>query len=799
MAPWRPIAQKGGTVISEQAVEREAVGGRFAAEIRWTTHGVAHIRADDWGGLGFGQGWACARDNLATIADQIVKVRSERARFHGPGRDGAHLASDFGYLALGVADRAVDLREAQPPEIEAMVEGYVAGYNSWVAEARQRGALPEWCRDADWIRPIDVLDLYAYLGDVALMASGRNLAPLIGRAEAPGPDGPVPPSPLDALVAPPGASNGWAVGGDISTSGHGMVLANPHFPWYGEARFWECHLTIPGELDVYGVSLLGTPGVQMGFNEGVAWAHTFSCGHRFTLYRLELLPGDPTRYRYGDEVRDCVPETYTIEVLEDDGSIGFVSRTLWSSHYGPMVNLPLLGWGLEVGFTYRDANLDNTGFLRQFIGMDRATDLDAFKAVFREVQGMPWVNTVAADRSGRVWYCDASATPKLSAGARERFRSRLRDDFVAALLYENRVALLDGSDPDDEWVVVDGARSPGLEPFGELPQIERRDFVLNANDSHWLPNPQVRLEGFSPLNGLEATPQSLRTRQNLRRAAALARRGNVTLDDLVAAVFDNASLSAELLVDAVISRCRAVGKVTVGGHDADLVQAADILERWDRCFSIESRGAALWREFMAGFPVSAWVDAGTLFAAAFDPDDPVGTPYGLAAHADDDGDDPVVHAMGHAVRVLDRAGVPLDAPLGDIQWASRGDRRIPVHGGGEGDGVLNVLAPWGALPAASLEPAPVPPVALPGRARTGLGDGGYLVTYGTSFLMAVELTADGPRGVGLLVYGQSGDPESLHHVDGTEAYAAKQTRPLRFRDGDIESDPSLVRRTLFGG
>ena len=26
------------------------------AEIRWTTHGVAHIRAADWEGLGFGQG-----------------------------------------------------------------------------------------------------------------------------------------------------------------------------------------------------------------------------------------------------------------------------------------------------------------------------------------------------------------------------------------------------------------------------------------------------------------------------------------------------------------------------------------------------------------------------------------------------------------------------------------------------------------------------------------------------------------------------------------------------------------------
>ena len=63
---------------------------------------MAHITAADWGGLGFGQGYACARDHLPTIADQIVKVRSERSLHLGPGHEGQHLASDFGYLVLGV-------------------------------------------------------------------------------------------------------------------------------------------------------------------------------------------------------------------------------------------------------------------------------------------------------------------------------------------------------------------------------------------------------------------------------------------------------------------------------------------------------------------------------------------------------------------------------------------------------------------------------------------------------------------------------------------------------------------------
>jgi len=766
----------------------------YDVEIRWTTHGVAHIRAADWASLGFGQGYGCARDNLATIADQVVKVRSERARFHGAGSEGAHLATDFGYRALGVVDRAPALQAAQPANVGAMVTGYVAGYNAWVEESRAAGSLPAWCHEAEWIRPITELDLYAYLGDVALMASGRNLAPLIGRAEAPGPDGPVPASPVTALGSA-AASNGWVMGRDATASGHGMVLANPHFPWYGEARFWECHLVIPGELDVYGVSLLGTPGVQMGFNAGVGWAHTFSCGHRFTLYQLELAPGAPTRYRYGDEIRDLTPTLHTVAMLEGE-AIHDVERTLWTSHHGPMVNLPLLGWGLETGYAYRDANTENTAVLEQFLRMNQARDLDEFQAVFADVKSLPWVNTLATDRSGRVWYIDASATPRISSGAQQRFAARVNDDLVAALLYEARVAVLDGSDPDDEWLDAPDARSPGLEPPGALPQLERTDFFVNANDSHWLPNPAEPLEGHSVLHGFERVAIRPRGRSNLALASALAARGSVTLDDLVETVFANRSFTADLLLDEVVARCRAAGRIVVEGHDADLERAADVLETWDRTVDLGAVGATLWRETMSSFPPAAWREQGPLFAEPFDPHDPVATPRGLAPPPPA-GEDPVAHAVGHAMRVLAAAGVAVDAPLGDVQWAVRGTERIPIHGGGEAEGVMNVLGPTGALSSASLEPPPPPLTTIPGRTeRSGIGVGGYQVTYGASFLMAVELTAHGPRGVGLMAYGQSGDPSSPHHRDGTEAYAAKRVRPLLFTDADIDTDPTLERREL---
>lgn len=774
------------------------------AELRFTTHGVAHIRSDTWSGLGYGQGWAIAGDHLPTIADQIVKVRSERARFHGAGPSECHLASDLGYLALGVVDRAPALRAAQPVWIRELITGYVAGYNRRVDERVADGALPDWCRDAEWIRHIDELDLYAYLGDVALMGSGRNLAQLIGWAQAPGPDGPLPATSPDALGGPAPASNGWTLGGDVTASGGGMVLANPHFPWGGEARFWECHLTIPGEVDVYGVSLLGAPGIQMGFNEGVAWAHTFSKGHRFTVYQLRL-GDDPTTYRYGDEVRAMSSRTCRVEVLDTEGDEGSggagtlrtVERELWRTHHGPMLNMPLLGWGLDTAFSYRDANLDNTVVLEQFLGMCRSRDLDEFRAVFQQVKGLPWVNTLAADRHGDAWYADGSATPALSDAATQRFLRRLDEDLITALAFENRIAVLDGSEPDDEWLVDDDARSPGLVAPTGLPELSVRDVATNANDSHWLSHPERRLEGYPVLCGLERTPRSLRTRQNLLLAAELAARGDVTIDDLEHAVFDNRCLSADLLVDAVVERCAA-------SSDPSLRRAAEILAVWDRTASLDSVGIVLWREFMGGFEDAAWREGTGLFDQHWDVEDPLHTPRGLvpaptAASADADVDvapDPVLVAMTTALDLLASTGVAPDAPLGSVQWAVRGEERIAVPGGGEAEGMLNVVVPVGALASTSLEPQPAAPPILTGRQRTGLAPGGYQVTYGASFVMLVDMTPDGPVGRGLLAYGQSGDPRSPHHADGTRAFAAGELRPLRFTDEQIDADPELSALTL---
>ena len=53
----------------------------------------------------------------------------------------------------------------------------------------------------------------------------------------------------------------------MTANGSGMLLGNPHFPWSGPNRFYEMHLTIPGQMDVMGVGIGTYPMVSIGFNK----------------------------------------------------------------------------------------------------------------------------------------------------------------------------------------------------------------------------------------------------------------------------------------------------------------------------------------------------------------------------------------------------------------------------------------------------------------------------------------------------------------------------------------------------
>lgn len=787
-----------------------AAGG-YEAEIIRTADGVAHIRGDTIDDVIFGQGWASGEDRPCDLIDQVLKIRGERARFFGA----EHADGDIAWLAVGIFDRAVEDFAEAGDEVRSLFESFTDGWNAQFDSVGADG-LTGWCAGEDWARRVQPVEVYAYARSLALQASSgavldylHGVEPPTGTDESAAPDGG--PGPvadgLRPLTERPVASNGWAIGADRSVDGGGLLVGNPHFPWEGPLRFWESHLTVPGELDLYGAQLTGVPGIGIGFTDTFAWTHTVSIGNRFTGYTLDLVEGDPTSYRYGDEIRKMTSSEVTIELLGSDGELTERTETLWRSHYGPIVSVPGLGWTAERAVTFRDANIDNDEFVEQYVAMNQADDLDEFIAAHREHTGVPLFNTIAVSDDGRAWYADTSATPNLSEATLAGWDAAKGTDLVVGIAAQNGLVLLDGSDPANEWVDAAGARDPGLVPFDEMPMTERTDHVFNANDSYWLSNAGAVLEGgFSPLHGPLRVEQSVRTRQNavvlgdVSPDGPAGADGRFDLDELRDLSLDNQGRTAALLREQVVSRCRAEPTVVLGPDESpdvipdersgerievDLAAACDVLDRWDGRYDLDSVGAHVWREMLHR------VDLDALWAEPFDPADPVGTPRGLAAPPADRVD-PVLHALAEAVGAFALAGVAIDAPLGALQFADRRGERVPVHGGEHREGVTNVVG-WGSFDTTEPLPERAPEVAEDGRLRTD----GYQVANGTSFLFAVHFTADGPEAFGFLTYANTGDREAEAFRAATERFAAKDWRLLAFTPGDVAA-AERSRRTVTG-
>ncbi|WP_234044937.1 penicillin acylase family protein [Streptomyces adelaidensis] len=756
----------------------EAVAeGGYTARISRTEYGIPHIRARDFDGLGYGYGYAFAQDNVCELADQIMTLRGERSRFLGPdgeAGEGSNLASDTyhqGQSRAGTVRRLLDRKAPAGPtaELRRMVEGYAAGYNRYL---RDTGAdeLPEpRCKGKPWVRPITPLDLWSIVYDVNGATGAVPLAPDIGDARPPTAGGTNTEASVAFVASAPSlpalgadfGSNGWALGREVTRSGNAMVLANPHLPWTeGGFRFYQVQLTIPGTLDVAGAGIYGTPLVLIGHNRNLAWTHTASDAQHASLYALKLVPGDPTSYVVDGRTERMGRRTVPVTVRDADGGLTTVERTLYTSRFGAVLSS---GWTTETAYALRDANADNLRSMNTWLAMGKAQNLEQLRAAQDTYQGIPWTYTLAADTGGGTYFTDSSVVPHLTDAQLER--CAVGEEGGAG----EGPAALDGSMSACAWGNAPDAVVPGIQGPSGQPRLSRADYVANSNNGPRYTNPKA------PLTGL---PGTYDTDTRLGRRAQLGLRmvgervdgtdglgaPGFTLSTLRESMLGNRVLSAETGRDDVVAMCRAHPRLTAtDGTEIDVRQACTTLARWDTRADTGSRGAALWMTFferlLRAGPPDTWL------RVAHDPAQPLTTPRGIK------GDDVRVRrALADAVQDFAARDLPVDTELGAVQkWAG-----IPLSGCTGEKGCFNVL-----------------------RAGPDSGTGTPPAdAFGTSFLMAVELTPDGPRTHTLLTYGQSANPASPHYTDQTRLYSREEWVRERFIEAEIASDPALKVTTL---
>ncbi len=758
------------------------VGGVPRATITRTRHGIPHIVARDYESLGFGEGYATSETSICNLADTLLTARGQRSRFLGPDRryddqvtlDATNLQTDT--LFTDIHNRRVVERLLADPvrgpgrQTRALVRGFAAGANAYIRHVGgARGVRDPACRGKAWVRPnATPLDIWYAIYAANLLASTGVFVPQIADAAPPAATDPadgLPGVPVSASFATPPpelpskrslltglgrdpdapfGSNATAVGSDVTTTGRGMVLGNPHFPWRGRYRFTEFQLTIPGHYDVAGAGLIGSPVVNIGWNNNVAWSHTVSTAYRFTPYEYKLVPGSGTTYLTEGGTKQLTRRTVKVRVLGRDGARHTVTRHVYRTHEGYVMDAPdvLMPWSHTSFFALRDANAEQLRTLDTFHAMAKAHSVRSLLRAQDRGAGMPWVNTIAADRRGDVLYADHSVVPNVP------------DDLVQQCLTPTGAALeaaaglpvLDGTRARGAcaWRTDPDAERPGIFGPSHLPMEVRRDWVMNSNDSYWLPNPKQPLEGYAGIIGCERCERSLRTRMvdhyvldRLAGIDGLAPGHRVSQRTLMATEHENRVFGAELARQngALDTVCRAAN----GGS------ACDVLAAWDGHSDIDSVGTHIFQEF--------WKRAQTaqgLWLTPFDPKDPVGTPRDLNPASPQ-----VVQAMRDALAYLQSKHVPYDAPWGSLQVAGDdGAPAIPI-GGGEGfAGNANAVST--RTPAANLDHL-------------------YPVSYGSSHIQAVAFE-DGGRldARTILTYGESMNPRSPYSSDQTRLFSRER-------------------------
>jgi len=758
--------------------------GNYNAKIVRTTYGIPHITANDWGSLGFGAGYAYAQDDFCVLMKEIIRANGESMQWFGS--DGGNLADDLVYRFFSSDDYITNVFiPAGDETLQELARGYAAGLNKYLEETGVDN-LPEGlegCRGEAWVRPVTEVDLAKVYRKLILRAGVGALAPLILEADAPTMSmaagrtviGPQSLAFNEAALNLPkveeAGSNAYAIGAEGSQTDYGILLGNPHFPWHGSLRWYVQHLTIPGSYDVMGAALQGLPIVNIGFNKDLAWSHTVSTGQRFTFYELHLLDNDPMQYTYDEETRNITTNDVTIQVLQDDGTVTDQVEQVYMTDYGPIVDLGPInsavgGWptAFKSAVAVRDANIDNTRALSQWQAIDMASSIDELLDALK-ILGVPWVNTIAADRAGGGLYSDISTVPHVTAAQLDD----CNDSFITSAVTAIGRATLNGSRSDCEWGNDPGAPE-GLFGFDNLPKLRTGPgvpYAANSNDSYWLSNPDHLLTGFSPLIGQEGVEQSLRTRlgfvQLEERMAAtdgLSTEPGFTVKLLQDVMYRDCNIAEEMTRTDVLAICDSVADwSTYSANPTEAASACAILEAWDGYFNNDSVGATIWNEFWRRVQ-----DTDNLWAVPFDATDPVHTPNTL-----NDGDPDVVEAvkvaLGAGVDFMVDGGIPLDRPWGEVQFQPVGEgQNIPIHGG-SGRFMFSVIS------------------------SNFVDQVGYSdITAGNSYIQTVTWDeTECPDAFADLTYSQSTDPASDHFSDWTQLYSDKGWNDMPFCAADIEA------------
>ncbi len=499
------------------------------------TYGIPHVFGETDAATMFGFAYAQAEDNFWRIEDNYLRALGRRAEVDG--EDG--VGGDRRNHALEIPRLARAEYRRLPPKMRAIVDGYAAGLNAYLADhpdvhPRVLTRIEPWYSLA-FIR-------YNYYQSGFFWGAGYQRSDLeMAAGDFPS---------RDSL-----GSNGWVIGPSKSATGHAMLFINPHLSFFGYGQVYEGHVhSQESGWNFTGYTRLGFPFPYVGHNESLGWVSTDNSADQADLY-AEVF-ADSSRYRYGSGYRRAVIWTDTILVKT---AAGMERRAITSrkTHHGPII-------GTRDGkpLALKMAKLAADGWLEEWYNMTRARSVAELKRAMQPLN-MLFGNVMAADAGGNTWYLYNSAVP-------------VRDphfDWSSAV---------DGSDPATEW--------KGFHRMEDLPQLlnPATGWMQNCNTTPFLLTSSGNPDSSTFPRYMVMEGDNWR---GLTSRKILGATATFTWDDWVRAAFDTRVAAADSLLPAMLSNA-------VGAGDSARA-ALEMLGRWDRRSDTASIAMTLfdrWRQ-----------------------------------------------------------------------------------------------------------------------------------------------------------------------------------------------------------
>ncbi len=438
VSPFHGFWQNAAADSAEQPLSIESPYLDSSVEVIFDRRNVPHIFAQTEKDLAFVQGYVTARDRLWQMEFQVLAASGRLVEILPQSLKKRVLPIDKAKRRKGIVYAAERSLEGfmEDTQSRTWLEAYTEGVNTYINELADRDLPLEYkllnYRPELW-SPLksclflkfmaEMLSYGLYNQDIpytkALHTFGRDTFDLF-YPEVAFPEEPIIPSAIQpdftpATIpraprtyspdtinfltrhidheAPTIGSNNWAVAGIKTKSGAPILANDPHLKLGLPAIWYEIQLSAPG-INVYGVSLPGTPAVIIGFNDSIAWGSTNAGRDVVDYYKLDFRDENRKEYKYKGEWVEVEPRVEVFQISNDEVVYDTVDYTIM----GPII-YDQDDTLKEVPFTMRWTAYETSNELQTFIKLAKANNyqdftnaLESFKCpaqnlVFASVQG----------------------------------------------------------------------------------------------------------------------------------------------------------------------------------------------------------------------------------------------------------------------------------------------------------------------------------------------------------------------------------------------------------------------------